>query len=305
MENRITVENLSHSYGSRRALDNVSFTVTCGEILCFLGPNGSGKTTLFKILSTLIPPISGSVNILGYDLYTEKNAIRKLLGVVFQDPGLDPKLKVYENLKHQCHLYGYKGKDLNYRISELLEKFDIKDRSNDLVEVLSGGLQRRVEIAKAMVHSPKVLLLDEPSSGLDIAIRRQLSDYLNLLATTENILILITSHLIDEAEMSGKVGILNNGKLVSLGTPTELKSQIVGDVVLIEASNIDVLSGTIADRFSVSSTIINDNLHVACEQGHEFVREVLTAFPDEIENVRIGKPTLEDVFVKLTGNPFE
>ncbi len=305
MENRITVENLSHSYGSRRALDNVSFTVTCGEILCFLGPNGSGKTTLFKILSTLIPPISGSVNILGYDLYTEKNAIRKLLGVVFQDPGLDPKLKVYENLKHQCHLYGYKGKDLNYRISELLEKFDIKDRSNDLVEVLSGGLQRRVEIAKAMVHSPKVLLLDEPSSGLDIAIRRQLSDYLNLLATTENILILITSHLIDEAEMSGKVGILNNGKLVSLGTPTELKSQIVGDVVLIEASNIDVLSGTIADRFSVSTTIINDNLHVACEQGHEFVREVLTAFPDEIENVRIGKPTLEDVFVKLTGNPFE
>ena len=305
MENRITVENLSHSYGSRRALDNVSFTVTCGEILCFLGPNGSGKTTLFKILSTLIPPISGSVNILGYDLYTEKNAIRKLLGVVFQDPGLDPKLRVYENLKHQCHLYGYKGKDLNYRISELLEKFDIKDRSNDLVEVLSGGLQRRVEIAKAMVHSPKVLLLDEPSSGLDIAIRRQLSDYLNLLATTENILILITSHLIDEAEMSGKVGILNNGKLVSLGTPTELKSQIVGDVVLIEASNIDVLSGTIADRFSVSTTIINDNLHVACEQGHEFVREVLTAFPDEIENVRIGKPTLEDVFVKLTGNPFE
>ncbi len=305
MENRITVENLSHAYGSRRALDNVSFTVTCGEILCFLGPNGSGKTTLFKILSTLIPPISGSVNILGYDLYTEKKAIRKLLGVVFQDPGLDPKLKVYENLKHQCHLYGYKGKDLNYRISELLEKFDIKDRTNDLVEELSGGLQRRVEIAKAMIHSPKVLLLDEPSSGLDIAIRRQLSDYLNLLATTENILILITSHLIDEAEMSGKVGILDYGKLVSLGTPTELKSQIVGDVVLIETSNTDVLSGAIADRFSVSSTIINDNLHVACEQGHEFVREVLTAFPDDIENVRIGKPTLEDVFVKLTGNPFE
>ncbi len=305
MENRITVENLSHSYGSRCALDNVSFTVTCGEILCFLGPNGSGKTTLFKILSTLIPPISGSVNILGYDLYTEKKAIRKLLGVVFQDPGLDPKLRVYENLKHQCHLYGYKGKDLNYRISELLDKFDIKDRTNDLVEELSGGLQRRVEIAKAMIHSPKVLLLDEPSSGLDIAIRRQLSDYLNLLATTENILILMTSHLLDEAEMSGKVGILDYGKLVSLGTPTELKSQIVGDVVLIETSNTDVLSGAIADRFCVSSTIINDNLHVVCEQGHEFVREVLTAFPDDIENVRIGKPTLEDVFVKLTGNPFE
>ena len=304
MENKITVEDLSHSYGSRCALDNVSFSVTCGDILCFLGPNGSGKTTLFKILSTLIPPISGSVNILGYDLKTEAKAIRKLLGVVFQHPGLDGKLKVLENLKHQGHLYGCKGKSLNNRVTELLEKFDIEDRSNDLVEELSGGLQRRVEIAKALIHSPKVLLLDEPSSGLDIGIRRQLSDYLNLLSKSENILILMTTHLLDEADLADKVAILDNGKLISIGSPTDLKSQIVGDIVLIEANRPDVLCKEITDRFGVSPIIFNNLLHIECEQGHEFVREVASVFPDEIHNVRIGKPTLEDVFIKSTGNPF-
>lgn len=304
MRNRITVENLSHSYGTRRALDNVSFSVTCGEILSVLGPNGSGKTTLFKILSTLIPQNSGSVNVLGYDLNTERKVIRRLLGVVFQHPGLDEKLKVHENLKHHGHLYGKKGKHLDNRISELLEKFDITDRSNDLVEELSGGLKRRVEIAKAMIHSPKVLLLDEPSSGLDIGIRRQMSEYLRLLAKSENLLILMTTHLLDEAELADKVGILNNGKLVSLGSPTELKSQILGDIVLIEASNTDSLYQAISDRFSVTPTRINNTLHFECKQGHEFSKKVLNEFPDEIQNIRIGKPTLEDVFVKLTGNPF-
>ena len=304
MENRITVENLSYSYGTRRALDNVSFTVSCGEILCFLGPNGSGKTTLFKILSTLIPPMVGNVNIFGYDLSTEEKAIRKLLGVVFQKPGLDGKLRVYENLRHQGHLYGCKGKSLNYRITELLEKLDIKDRTNDLVEELSGGLQRRVEIAKALLHSPRVLLLDEPSSGLDFSIRRQLSEYLNRLAKSENLLILMTTHLLDEAELSDKVGILDIGKLVSLGTPDELRSHIVGDVVRIEASDTHTLSEAIFDRFGVEPTILNNKLYVESEQGHEFVREIVVAFQNDIENIQIGKPTLEDVFIKLTGNPF-
>lgn len=304
MENRITVENLSHSYGTRRALDNVSFTGPCGEIICFLGPNGSGKTTLFKILSTLIPPMAGNVNILGYNLRTEGKAIRKLLGVVFQKPGLDGKLRVYENLRHQGHLYGCKGKSLNYRITELLEKLDIKERTNDLVEELSGGLQRRVEIAKALLHSPKVLLLDEPSSGLDVGIRRQLSEYLNLLAKTENILILLTTHLLDEAELSDQIGILDKGRLVSIGTAETLKSHIIGDIVRIETTDANILNKVIVERFGLTPIIINNNLHIECEQGHEFVREVVTACPKEIGNVQIGKPTLEDVFIKLTGNPF-
>ncbi len=303
-ENTITVENLTHTYDTRCALDNVSFTVSSGEILCFLGPNGSGKTTLFKILSTLMPPTSGSVKIFGHDLSIDAKAIRKLLGVVFQRPGLDVKLTVKENLRHHGHLYGLKGKNLNNRISEFLEKFDIKDRADDLVEELSGGLQRRVEIAKAMLHAPRVLLLDEPSSGLDVGVRRQLSDYLSLLVKTENILVLLTTHLLDEAELSNRVGILDSSRLVALGTPDELKAQIGGDVVLIESDNSETLSTAIADRFDVFPVLTENCLRIECESAHEFVRDVVAAFPDEIQAVRFGKPTLEDVFIKLTGNPF-
>lgn len=304
MKDQITVENLTHTYGTRCALDNVSFTVSRGEIFCLLGPNGSGKTTLFKILSTLMLPTSGSVNILGYDLSIDAKAIRKLLGVVFQSPGLDVKLTVTENLRHHGHLYGLTGKSLKHRISELLERFGIGDRSHDLVEKLSGGLQRRVEIAKAMLHSPQVLLLDEPSSGLDVSVRRQLSEYLNSLAETENILVLLTTHLMDEAELCNRVGILDSGKFVALGTPDELKAQIGGDVVLIETEKGEKLSSAIADRFEVSPILTDKYLHIECERGHEFVRDVIAAFPDDIQTVRFGKPTLEDVFIKLTGNPF-
>ncbi|MDE0315529.1 MAG: ABC transporter ATP-binding protein [Candidatus Poribacteria bacterium] len=304
MKDQITVENLTHKYGNRCALDNVSFTVSRGEIFGLLGPNGSGKTTFFKILSTLMSPTSGSVSIFGHDLSIDAKAIRKLLGVVFQRPALDVKLTVTENLYHYGHLYGLKGKSLKHRISELLERFGISDRSHDLVEKLSGGLQRRVEITKAMLHSPQVLLLDEPSSGLDIGVRRQLSEYLNSLAETENMLVLLTTHLMDEAELCNRVGILDSGKFVALGTPDELKAQIGGDVVLIETEKGEELCSAIADRFEVAPILTDNYLRIECERGHEFVRDVVAAFSDDIQTVRFGKPTLEDVFIKLTGNPF-
>jgi ABC-2 type transport system ATP-binding protein len=304
MENRIEVENLSHAYQQRQALDNVSFDVSCGEIFGLLGPNGSGKTTLFRILSTLMPIMSGTVRILGHDLATEVKAIRNLLGVVFQHPGLDAKLTVVENLRHHGHLYGLAGKTLRHRISELLERFGVSDRATDRVEVLSGGLQRRVEIAKALLHSPRVLLLDEPTSGLDVAVRRQLSEYLGMLAETEDILVLLTTHLLDDAEVCNRVGILDAGKLVALGEPDELKTQVGGDVILIESADNETLGTAIAERFGVSTVFTDNQLRVECQRGHEFVRDVVAAFPDEIQSVRFGKPTLADVFVKLTGNPF-
>ena len=301
---RIEVENLSHAYKKRQALDSVSFDVSCGEIFGLLGPNGSGKTTLFRILSTLMPVTSGSVRILGHDLATEVKAIRNLLGVVFQHPGLDAKLTVVENLRHHGHLYGLAGKTLRHRISELLERFEVSDRATDRVEVLSGGLQRRVEIAKALLHSPRVLLLDEPTSGLDVAVRRQLSEYLGMLAETEDILVLLTTHLLDDAEVCNRVGILDAGKLVALGEPDELKTQVGGDVILIESADCETLGTAIAERFGVSTVLTDSQLRIECKRGHEFVRDVVAAFPDEIQSVRFGKPTLADVFVKLTGNPF-
>lgn len=303
-DSQIEVENLSHAYRTRSALDNVSFRVSCGEIFGILGPNGSGKTTLFRILSTLMPVTSGSVRILGYDLATEVKAIRHLLGVVFQQPGLDAKLTVVENLRHHGHLYGLAGKTLRYRISELLEHFGLADRATERVEILSGGLQRRVEIAKAVLHSPRILLLDEPTSGLDVIVRRQLNDTLEGLARTGNILVLLTTHLLDDAEACDRVGILDTGKLVALGAPDELKAQVGGDVVLIESTNSETLDAAIADRFGVSTVLMDNWLRVECKRGHQFARDVVAAFPNEIQSVRFGKPTLEDVFVKLTGNPF-
>lgn len=303
-ESRIEVENLSHAYQQRQALDDISFDVSCGEIFGLLGPNGSGKTTLFRILSTLMPVTSGTVRILGHDLVTEVKAIRNLLGVVFQHPGLDVKLTVVENLRHHGHLYGLAGKTLHHRISELLERFGVSDRAKERVEILSGGLQRRVEIAKALLHSPRVLLLDEPTSGLDVTARRQLSDYLGTIAQTENILVLLTTHLLDDAEACNRVGILDAGRLVALGNPDALKAQVAGDVILIESTDNETLATAIAERFRVSTVFTDNHLRIECKRGHEFVRDVVATFPDEIQTIRFGKPTLEDVFIKLTGNPF-
>lgn len=305
MKDRITVENLTHNYGSRCALDHINFTVQCGEILCILGPNGSGKTTLFKILSTLIPPTSGSINLFGFDLQTNAKEIRKILGVVFQHPGLDVKLTVIENLRYHGHLYGISGKNLKLRISEQLDRFGINDRAKDLVQELSGGLQRRVEIAKAMLHKPRVLLLDEPSSGLDVSVRRQFFGYLNELVEQEDILILLTTHQMDDAEDCTRVGILNVGNLVALDTPNVLKSDIGGDVVLIETHNKDTLSDAIVNQFNLSPLETNQYLHIECDNGHDFVRNVVAAFPDDIQTIQLRKPTLEDVFLKYTGNPYE
>ena len=305
MKDRITVENLTHNYGSRCALDHINFTVQCGEILCILGPNGSGKTTLFKILSTLIPPTSGSINLFGFDLQTNVKEIRKILGVVFQHPGLDVKLTVIENLRYHGHLYGISGKNLKLRISEQLDRFGINDRAKDLVQELSGGLQRRVEIAKAMLHKPRVLLLDEPSSGLDVSVRRQFFGYLNELVEQEDILILLTTHQMDDAEDCTRVGILNAGNLVALDTPNVLKSDIGGDVVLIETHNKDTLSDAIVNQFNLSPLETNQYLHIECDNGHDFVRNVVAAFPDDIQTIQLRKPTLEDVFLKYTGNPYE
>ena len=304
MSNHITVENLTHTYDTRCALDHVNFSVYRGEVFGFLGPNGSGKTTLFKILSTLITPTSGVINVFGHDIHTEQKLIRKLLGVVFQRPALDVKLTVIENLRHQGHLYGLRGRQLNHRINELLIQFDLNDRTKDLVEELSGGLQRRVEIAKALLHSPQVLLLDEPSSGLDIGVRRQLSEYLSILAENDDISVLLTTHLMDEADECNRVAILDEGRLVAIGTPDELKSKIGGDVVTVETKNSESLSNTIKDKFGVSTTITGDLIHIESTRANEFVKDIMVAFPDDILSVRLSKPTLEDVFIKLTGNKF-
>ena len=300
----IEVENLYHAYGARQALAGVTFSVSRGEIFGFLGPNGGGKTTLFKILSTLIPVTGGRAQLLGYNLADKPHAVRRHLGVVFQHPSLDVKLTVAENLQHHGHLYGLWGVGLRRRIEAVLDQMELADRAGDRVETLSGGLQRRTELAKAILHEPKLLLLDEPSTGLDPGVRQSFRAYLAYLREQDGVTIVLTTHILDEAEWCDRVGILDEGKLVALGTPDALKNQVGVDVVMIDSSNLEGLRAKIGQHFGYEPTLVDQTLRVECPRGHEFVRDVVAAFPKEIQSVRFGKPTLEDVFIKVTGHRF-
>src|SRR5689334_871831 len=239
MPNAIDISSLSRSYGDRAALSDVSFAVSSGEIFGLLGPNGGGKTTLFRVLSTLLPPTSGSAKIFGYDVVANPLAVRQMIGVVFQSSNLDRKLTAYENLRHQGNFYGLSGARLDRRIDELLERVGLTDRRNDLAEKLSGGQRRRIEIAKGLVHSPSLLLLDEPSTGLDPGARRAVWDYLLGLQKSDGVTILLTTHILEEADQCERLAILDKGKLVATGTPDELKREIGSDIIYIDTASPD------------------------------------------------------------------
>jgi len=300
----LEANGLSFSYGERQALRDVSFTIGRGEIFGFLGPNGGGKTTLFKILSTLVESDRGEVRMLGHDLRAQANAIRPGLGVVFQHPSLDGKLTVAENLSHHGHLYGMSGRRLRERSAAILERMGISARAGDLVETLSGGLQRRTELAKALLHEPQLLLLDEPSTGLDPGARREFNDYLALLRERDGVTIVLTTHYMEEAERCDRIGVMHRGELVAIGTPAELKDSIGGEVVVIHARSAEALKPKIDQRFGLSSTVVGGTIRIERPRGHELVAAMVDAFGDEIDSVSVGKPTLEDVFVHLTGHQF-
>ena len=300
----IEARSLGFKYGEREALHNVSFDIARGEIFGFLGPNGGGKTTLFMLLSTLVPIQSGSARMLGHDLAGETIAVRRNLGVVFQHPSLDGKLTVAENLAHHGHLYGMTGTRLRDRSDAMLERLGLKARAKDIVETLSGGLQRRVELAKALLHQPQLLLLDEPSTGLDPAARREFSNYLAHLREHEGVTVVLTTHYMEEAERCDRIGIMHQGGLVALAPPAELKSEVGGDIVVIRSGAPELLQRKILTRLKLKSQLVDGALRIERARGHELVREVVDAFGDEIESVSFGKPTLEDVFVHLTGHQF-
>jgi ABC-2 type transport system ATP-binding protein len=301
----IDVRSISHRYGDRVALSNVGLSVAAGEIFGLLGPNGGGKTTLFRLISTLLLIQDGSVSICGADVATNPATVRTRIGVTFQSPSLDRKLTVRENLVHQGHLHGLHGRDLRSRVDRWLERFGLTDQKNDRVESLSGGMQRRVEVAKGLLHDPQVLLLDEPSTGLDPAARVDLWASLQRLRDEQRVTVLVTTHLMDEAERCDRLGILDRGQLVALGTPGELRGSIGGDCVTIDSPQPDELSGKIAVRFGIQPRRVGGQLRVERSRGHELLRDLVDAFPDLIASVSLGKPTLEDVFIQRTGHRFE
>jgi len=300
----IDARALGFRYGDREALNDVTFAIARGEIFGFLGPNGGGKTTLFKLLSTLAPIQTGSARLFGHDLAGDTGAVRRRLGVVFQHPSLDGKLTVGENLAAHGHLYGISGARLRERSAAMLERLGLTPRARDRVETLSGGLQRRVELAKALLHEPELLLLDEPSTGLDPSARREFWNYLQHLREHDGVTVVLTTHYMEEAERCDRIGIMHQGKLVAIAPPNELKSEVGGDVIVIHTAAPELLQRKILARFKLKSQLVDGAIRIEKLRGHELVRDLIDAFGEEIESVSFGKPTLEDVFVHLTGHQF-
>ena len=297
----VTVSGLSHRYGTRAALTEINFAVEAGSIFTLLGPNGGGKTTLFRIISTLLPIRSGHVHVFGHDVADDAAAVRRLLGVVFQSPALDDRLTVLENLSSHGNLYGLRGKRLRSRIDDVLGLVGLNVRAGDQVHTLSGGLQRRVELAKALLPEPLVLVLDEPGTGLDPGARREVWDHLVRLQRDQGTTVVLTTHLLDEAARADRVAVLHEGSLVALGTPQDLIAEVGGDVLLVTAPDLEALAAAIRDRFRQPVTILDGHLRIERARGHQFITDLVDTFPGQIDAVTFGKPTLEDVFLHHTG----
>jgi len=302
----VETRDIRYAYPSRRdggalALKGVTLNVQKGEIFGFLGPNGSGKTTLFRILSTLVRPTDGDAFIFGHDLKKNFDAARHVIGVVFQHPSLDKKLTVEENLVHHGHIHGIRGPELRKRVDEQVERFGLATRREDLVETLSGGFRRRVELAKSLIHAPELLILDEPSTGLDPVARRELWDALAYLRDKQGLTVLVTTHLGEEGDRCNRLAIMHEGNIIASGTPDNLKAEIGGDVITIHAAAPEDLSAKIRQHFGVHPQVVEGAVRIEMANGHEFIPRVVEAFPGQVRAVTLGKPTLEDVFIHRTG----
>ena len=298
----LEIQALRHAYGGNQALDGLEFSVAREEIFGLLGPNGGGKTTLFRILATLMDADAGEARIDGHDLRSAGEAVRRAIGVVFQAPSLDIQLTVRENLRHQGHLYGLAGAALESRIDEMLDRVRLRDQNGELVQKLSGGMKRRADLAKGLLHRPKLVLLDEPTTGLDPGARLDLWSYLEQARREDGMSIVITTHLMEDADRCDRLLFLDQGRAVAEGTPDELRAEIGGDVITVHAGDVEALAADVGTRFEKQSEIVDGALRISIENGPAFVPELFDAFPGRIEAVSVGKPTLEDVFIRRTGH---
>lgn len=304
MQVAIEVENVSHWFGDRVALDAVALQVKAGEMYGLLGPNGGGKTTLFRMLCTLLTPDRGAIRVLGKNAVAKAHEVRARIGVVFQQPSLDARLTVLENLRHQGHLYGLKGRLLAQRIEEALDMLALADRAADRVEVLSGGLQRRVELCKSLLHRPQVLIFDEPCAGLDPGARRGFWNDLAILRRTWGTTLALTTHFMEEAERCDRIGILDRGRLIAEGTPESLKREVGREVITLEARDPEALRLQIEAVVGNGVQVIDGRVRIACGEGQRLLAELYPRLREDVHAMTVSVPTLEDVFLQRTGHGF-
>ena len=298
----IDVQHVTHRYDEHVALRDLSFSVETGTLFGLLGPNGSGKTTLFRILSTLMPPSEGAAYLAGHDTVAQPHAVRRRLGIVFQDPALDAELTVLENLRFHGTLYGLSATNLEERLTTLLPLFDLETRKHDLVKTLSGGLQRRADLIRGLLHAPSVLLLDEPTVGLDPGARRTFWQTLRQLRRRENTTLVVATHLMEEAEACNAVAIMNEGRLVTHGAPDALKDELGGETLWLETTEPHLLHDRILAQFGLEGQIIGERVQLSHPEAPSLLAPLYDALGEHIESATVRKPTLEDVFLVRTGS---
>jgi len=306
MTNVIETHQLTKTYGSLKAVDKLDITVESGEVFGLLGPNGAGKTTALSMLCTILKPTSGTATVNGYDIVKEANKVRKSIGIVFQDPSIDDRLTGRENLFMHANLYGVPTSEQKERINRILKLVELEDRANDLLRTYSGGMRRRLELGRGLIHYPKVLFLDEPTVGLDPQTRDHIWKYIHQLKEAQDITVVLTTHYMDEADrLSDRIAIMDNGKIVILDSPPNLKETLEGDVVAVKSNNIDALSGLVTKLLGLEKKqIVDGSLEITVRNGKAVmprIMELATQNNIYVESIVLREPNLEDVFLHYTG----
>jgi ABC-2 type transport system ATP-binding protein len=306
MANVIETKQLTKTFNSLTAVDKLDITVESGEIFGLLGPNGAGKTTTISMLCTILKPTSGTAKVNGFDITKEAMQVRKSIGIVFQDPSIDDRMTGRENLFMHANLYGVPTSEQKSRIASVLKLVELEDRANDLMRTYSGGMRRRLELARGLIHYPKVLFLDEPTIGLDPQTRDHVWKYIRELKEAHDITVVLTTHYMDEADrLSDRIAIMDYGKIIALNTPTKLKETLEGDVVIIKANNLDAVLSLVTEKMGLPQAhVVNGTVELTVKNGKSMLARIVeTATQNKIfvESISLREPNLEDVFLHYTG----
>ena len=306
MSHAIETHQLTKAYNSLKAVDSLDITVEPGEIFGLLGPNGAGKTTMVSMLCTILKPTSGTATVNGFDIVHEANKVRKSIGIVFQEPSIDDRLTGRENLYMHANLYGVPASEHKDRINRILKLVELEDRADDLLRTYSGGMRRRLELGRGLIHYPKVLFLDEPTVGLDPQTRDHIWKYIKELKQAHDITVVLTTHYMDEADrLSDRIAIMDHGKIVVLDSPSKLKETLEGDVITVRSNNIQALSELVTKWLGISQThLVEGALEITVRNGKAVMPRIMDLASQNniyVESLLLREPNLEDVFLHYTG----